>query len=63
MNKRFTDYCPVLDDEYSICITYLNVSTLHSQSFIKERFRCEHSSQKGCYISDCPIYEAAPDTL
>ena len=63
MDKRFTGYCPVLDKEYDIYITYLNASTLHSQSFIKDCFRCEHSLQKDCHISDCPIYEAAPDAL
>ena len=63
MDKRFTGYCPVLDDEYSICITYLNASTPQSQCFIKDRFRCDHSRQKGCHIADCPIYEAAPDAL
>ncbi len=63
MDKRFTGYCPVLDDESSISITYLNASTLHSQSLIKDCFRCDHSRQKGCHISDCPIYEAAPDAL
>lgn len=63
MDKCFTGYCPVLDDEHSIRITYLNASTLHSQNFLKDCFRCEHSHQKGCHISDCPIYGSAPDTL
>ena len=63
MDKFFKDYCPVLDDEYSICITYLKASTLRSQSYIKDTFRCKHSYQKGCPLSGCPIYEAAPDAL
>lgn len=63
MDKYFTGYCPVLDGEHSIRITYLNASTLHNQSFIKERFHCKHSLQNGCQLPDCPVYGAAPETL
>lgn len=63
MKKYITGYCPVLDDECRIQITYLDTSTLYSQGFVKDCFRCEHSIHTGCSLPDCPIYESAPDTL
>lgn len=63
MKKYITGYCPVLNDEYHIQITYLDASTLHEQSFVKDSFQCEHSGHTGCHMPDCPIYESAPDTL
>lgn len=63
MDKYFKGYCPVLDDESNICITYLNASALASQGFVKDCFRCKHSLQNGCHMPNCPIYEAAPDAL
>lgn len=56
-------YCPVLDDECCIQITYLDASTLYSQEFVKDSFRCKHSIHIGCSLPDCPIFESAPDAL
>lgn len=63
MKKYITGYCPVLDDECRIQITYLDASTLHTQGFVKDSYRCEHSIHTGCRFPDCPIYESAPDAL
>jgi hypothetical protein len=63
MQRIATGYCPTLDDECSIQITYLNASTLKKQGFVKSSFRCKHSAYASCHISSCPIFEAAPETL
>ena len=63
MKKYATGHCPILDDEYRIQITYLDASTLRNKSFIKDSFKCEHSIHVGCRLTDCPIYDSAPDTL
>lgn len=63
MQKIVTGYCPTLDDECSIQITYLDASTLENQGFVKGRFRCKHSVYASCHVSSCPIFEAAPETL
>ena len=63
MDKFVTGYCPTLEEEYSIKITYLNASTLQNQSFIKDTFKCEHSIRTGCSMPHCPIYKSAPDDL
>lgn len=63
MKKYVTGHCPVLDDECLIQITYLDASTLHTQGFVKDSFRCEYSIYTDCPFPDCPIYESAPDAL
>lgn len=61
---RYTDYCPMLDEDYSISVKYQKVSTFSSQAFIKDSFRCEHNiCGDFCKISDCPVYLSAPETL
>lgn len=64
MLKCITGYCPILEEDYSIHVTYDKVSTLTFQGFIKDTFQCEYVlSENACPITDCPIYLAAPETL
>lgn len=63
MDKYVTGYCPTLDKECSIKITYLNASTLYNPGFIKSHFICKHAMPADCHIPGCPIFEAAPETL
>jgi len=64
MFQNITGYCPMLNENYSIRVTYEKVSTHTLQGFIKGTFRCEHNIYgDSCQIPDCPIYLSAPDTL
>lgn len=63
MDKIVTGYCPAINDECSIRVTYCNVSVLEGQGFEKGRFQCKHSIYADCHISNCPIYKSAPETL
>lgn len=59
-----TDYCPTLNENYSISIEYQKVSTTSFNGFIKNTFRCEHNIYgDGCQLSDCPVYLSAPEML
>lgn len=59
IEKPITGYCPTLDEDCTIRITYNGVF----QSYIKDRFYCKHSYENNCPVSDCPIYLSAPDEL
>lgn len=62
MYKTISGYCPTLDKEYSILIEYKKVFGRIPNVFIKNEFRCEHNIYgDACPLSDCPLYDAAPD--
>ncbi len=64
MYKKITGYCPTLEEEYSIDVKYLEVSTLASHGFIKDTFRCEYNNcSNHCTVQNCPIYTSAAETL
>ena len=64
MRKKIAGYCPTLDKDYSITVTYIDGSTLSQRCLIKDTFRCEHNTYgDACTLSDCPLYESAPDSL
>ncbi len=57
-------YCPVLNEDCSIKVTYIQVQALSFSGFTKDIFQCEHI--KGCTLPDprkCPLYSNAPPGL
>ena len=57
-------YCPVLESDYSITITYLEYKTLRERAFIKDTFSCEYCDiSMPCSSGNCPIYNSAPVEL
>lgn len=64
MYKNVAGYCPVLDENFSIRVSYQEISASTFHGHIKDTFRCEYNVSKGiCPLPDCPIYLSAPDTL
>ena len=60
-NVSISGYCPVLNDDCSIKVTYIQVHTLNFGGFTKDIFQCEHI--KDCPLPDpgkCPLYSNAP---
>ena len=63
MNKIISGFCPIIEEDYSISVSYVDVSTLSSKKYIKSLARCEHSMVDGCPINECPILKSAPEAL
>lgn len=64
MYKIIYGECPTQKREYSISVNYLNASAHGESCYVKGTFRCEYNIySEHCFLSDCPIYESAPETL
>jgi len=64
MIKIVTGICPVLNDNYSVFITYLDTSTLQETCHIKDMFHCEYNKfGDKCDAYQCPLYTRAPKIL
>ena len=55
-----TGYCPVLDDEYSVTVFYVQVF----QQYQKDIYRCEYAIKTGRNCGfNCPVYRDAPNFI
>lgn len=59
MYKTITGFCTFANEEKSIDINYIDVSTLSNQYYAKNRFvRCSD-----CNAESCPLFTEAPSKI
>lgn len=63
--KTISGFCPTLKKNYSINITYIDVSDLqHRNRYIQGMVDCEYGSFGNCPIMNkCPLVAKAPEEI
>ncbi|MEE1517283.1 MAG: hypothetical protein UF228_06765 [Lachnospiraceae bacterium] len=64
MVKTVTGYCPTQNKDYSIYVTYVDMSTLSGKCYERGTADCPYNrSGNRCKLEKCPILNSAPEEL
>jgi hypothetical protein len=66
MNKSFSGFCPILQKEFAVRVSYLDASDQSDVRpvYVKGTFRCDFTARGGkCDIARCPIEALAPEEI
>lgn len=63
MKKAITGFCPVIESEHTIFMTYIDASTFAERVFVKDKAECSLRDRGMCQQKECPLKLSAPNEI